>query len=84
VQNLPEDVASEMSLPSGGVIVTHIQPDSPADLAGLQRRDVITAAGDEAVKDKESLAAALESSGKDGAVLLVERKGKKTYAILKR
>jgi serine protease Do len=84
VQNLPEDVAAEMSLPSGGVIVTHIEPDSPADLAGLQRRDVITAAGDEAVKDKESLAAALESSGGDGAVLLVERKGKKTYAILKR
>jgi len=84
VQNLPEDVASEMSLPSGGVIVTHIEPDSPADLAGLQRRDVITAAGDEAVKDKDSLAAALESSGEDGAVLLVERKGKKTYAILKK
>jgi hypothetical protein len=45
---------------------------------------VITAAGDEAVKDKDSLAAALESSGEDGAVLLVERKGKKTYAILKK
>jgi len=84
VQNLPEDVAKEMSLPAGGVIVTRIEPGSPADVAGLQRRDVITAAGDETIKDSKSLATALQSAGEDGTVLLVERKGKKTYAILKK
>ena len=84
VQDLPEDVAKEMSLPAGGVIVTRIEPGSPADVAGLQRRDVITAAGDETVKDSKSLAAALQNAGEDGTVLLVERKGKKTYAILKK
>ena len=84
VQNLPEDVAKEMSLPAGGVIVTRIEPGSPADVAGLQRRDVITAAGDETIKDSKSLAAALQKAGEDGTVLLVERKGKKTYAILKK
>ena len=85
VQDLPEDVAAEMSLPSGGVIVTNVQPDSPAAMAGLERRDVITAAGDQTVKNKDELAAALEKMvGDEGAVLLVERKGKQTYAILRK
>jgi len=84
VQDLPEDVAKEMSLSSGGVIVTRVEPGSPADMAGLQRRDVITAAGDEPVKDRSALAAALLAAGEDGTVLLVERKGKQTYAILKK
>ena len=85
VQNLPEDVAKEMSLPAGGVIVTNVQPGSPAAMAGLERRDVITAAGDEVVKNKAELVAVLEKLASDeGAVLLVERKGKQTYAILKK
>ncbi len=85
VQDLPEDVAKEMSLPSGGVIVTNVQPGSPAAMAGLERRDVITAAGDEVVKNKAELVAVLEKlAGDEGAVLLVERKGKQTYAILKK
>jgi len=84
LQDLPEDVAREMSLPAGGVIVTNVEPGSPADVAGLQRRDVITAVAEQQVADADSFAAALEKiSGDEGAVLLVERKGKKTYAILK-
>jgi S1-C subfamily serine protease len=84
VQDLPEDVAKEMSLPAGGVIVTRVEPGSPADVSGLQRRDVITTAGDETVKDRNALASVLQRAGEDGTVLLVERKGKQTYAILKR
>lgn len=84
VQDLPADVAEEMSLPSGGVIVTRVEPGSPADVAGLQRRDVITTAGDEAIKDRRALASVLQRAGYDGTVLLVERKGKQTYAILKK
>ncbi len=85
VQDLPEDVAKEMSLPAGGVIVTNVQPGSPAAMAGLERRDVITAAADETVKNKTELASVLAKMPSDeGAVLLIERKGKQTYAILKR
>lgn len=85
VQDLPEDVAREMSLPAGGVIVTNVQPGSPAAMAGLERRDVITAAADETVKNKAELASVLaKRAGDEGAVLLIERKGKQTYAILKR
>jgi S1-C subfamily serine protease len=50
----------------------------------LQRRDVITAVGDTTVDDTGAFVSALEKiSGDEGAVLLVERGGKKTYAILK-
>ena len=85
VQDLPADVAAEMSLPAGGVIVTNVQPGSPAAMAGLERRDVITAAGDETAENKEELASALEGlADGEGAVLLVERKGKQTYAILRK
>ena len=85
VQNLSGDVAREMSLPAGGVIVTHVESGSPADMAGLQRQDVITAVGDETVKDAEAFADSLgRIDGEEGAVLLVERKGKKTYAMLKK
>ncbi len=84
VQDLPEDVAKEMALPAGGVIVTNVEPGSPADMAGLQRRDVITGVGDQTVQDTGTFAAALEKiAGEEGAVLLVERRGKKTYAILR-
>jgi len=84
LQDLPADVAEEMSLPAGGVIVTNVEPGGPADVAGLQRRDVITAVGGTAVENTEAFVSALEKiSGDEGAVLLVERKGKKTYAILK-
>jgi len=85
VQDLPDEVAAEMSLPAGGVIVTHVEPGGPAALAGLQRRDVITAVGEDAVRNNEGLAVALGKLAEgDGAVLLVERQGKETYAILKK
>ena len=85
VQDLPDEVAAEMSLPAGGVIVTHLEPGSPAALAGLKRRDVITAAGEDAVGNSEGLAEVLGKLAEgDGAVLLVERQGKETYAILKK
>ncbi len=85
VQNLPDEVAAEMSLPAGGVIVTHVERGGPAALAGLERRDVITAVGENAVGNGEGLALALGKLAEgDGAVLLVERQGKETYAILKK
>jgi len=85
VQDLPGEVAAEMSLPAGGVVVTYVEPGGPAALAGLQRRDMITAVGEDAVGNNEGLAVALGKLAEgDGAVLLVERQGKETYAILKK
>ncbi len=84
-RDLSPEIARELGLSAGGVIVTNIEPGSAAAVAGLQRRDVITAVGPEAVRDTASFDAAMQKLGAgEAAVLLVERGGKKTYAILKR
>ncbi|MEX1044669.1 MAG: trypsin-like peptidase domain-containing protein [Chthoniobacterales bacterium] len=85
VEDLSAEVAGAMGLEPGGVIVTNVEGSGPAALAGLQRRDVITAVGPAAVANQaafeEALAALPEG---ESAVLLVERDGKKTYAILRK
>ena len=84
VQELSKAMAKQLGIAGGGVIVTNVQEGSPAELAGLLRQDVITAVGQEPVRDAASFAAALQKLAQDeAAVLLVERRGKKTYAILK-
>lgn len=84
VQELSPSMAQELGVAGGGVIVTNVQEGSPAELAGLQRQDVITAVGQEPVRDADSFTRALQKLAQDeAAVLLVERRGKKTYAILK-
>lgn len=84
LQNLGEDVAETMGLEAGGVIVTNVEQDSPAATAGLQRRDVITAAGQDMITDTEVFAAAIAKLAPgESTVLLIERDGQKTYANLK-
>ena len=82
------DLSPEVSAALGvasGAIVLHVEPDGPAERADLQRRDVITAVGQTAVADAAALRAAMELIPEgEAAMLLVERDGKKTYAILKR
>lgn len=84
LQNLDEDVAEKMGLEAGGVIVTNVEQDSPAATAGLRRRDVITAAGQDLVTDAEAFADAIAKLAPgESTVLLIERDGQKTYANLK-
>ena len=84
VQDLDENVAGQLGVEAAGVIVTHVEGGSPAALAGLQRRDVITAVGETVVADAAGFREALEQADRDeGVLLLVERGGKKTYAVLK-
>jgi serine protease Do len=84
VQDIPEAAAAQMGLASTGVIVTHVEPGSPAALAGLELRDVITGVGPNSVRDTATFEEAMANLGDAAAaVLLVEREGKKTYAILK-
>lgn len=84
VQDLDETVAGQLGVEATGVIVTHVEGGSPAAMAGLQRRDVITAVGEVVVSDAGEFRQALEQADRDeGVLLLVERGGKKTYAVLK-
>lgn len=70
---------------TGGVRIVEVEPGSPAAVAGIEPDDIVTAVGSETVKDPVSFGVALAKlQGDEAAVLMIERKGKKTYAILKR
>lgn len=70
---------------SPGVRVTAVESGSPAAVADIEPGDIITGVGPEAVADEESfLAAMAKVAREEAAVLMIERGGKKTYAILKR
>lgn len=84
-QDIPPEVARQLGVDEIGVIVTNVEPGSSAAVAGIKRRDVITAIGQDVVRDTKSFQEALEKLGAGEALTIqVEREGKKTYAILKR
>ena len=68
----------------GGVLVTQIAPMSAAAAAGLERGDIITEAGGRPVHGQRDFENILEGMNNErGILLLLERAGQKTFAILK-
>lgn len=68
----------------GGVIVTSVEPLSPASGAGLQPGDIITEAGGRPVVNASVFRSIMDEVDLDrGILLLLERDGQKTFAILK-
>ncbi len=49
IQDIDPDLAAGLGVIEQGVMVVNITPNSPADTAGIQRRDIITHIDDEAV-----------------------------------
>ena len=69
---------------SGGVLVTSVESFSVAAAAGLEPGDIITeAAGKPILGIKDFDKALSEMSRQRGVLLLLERSGQKTFAILK-
>jgi serine protease Do len=66
-----------------GVLITTVEPGSPAEEAGLRRGDVILEVNQEAVSDVGEFATALKGSEK-GALLLVRRGNAEIFVPLKR
>jgi len=69
-----------------GVVVTKIVPGSAAEIADIQVDDVITEVNNQPVKNVTEAAELLSRSGEDRhkpVLLFLERKGQKTYAVLK-
>ncbi|MGV3533672.1 MAG: trypsin-like peptidase domain-containing protein [Chthoniobacteraceae bacterium] len=70
----------------GGALVVAVQQDSPADLAEIFQDDLITAVESKPVADAVACLAALRSAeekrGNRGVLLSIERKGRRTFALL--
>lgn len=69
---------------SGGVLVKHVEPLSAAAVAGLEPGDIITEAGGMRIHSTKDFDSAMEEIDTQGGILLLlERAGQKTFAILK-
>lgn len=86
VEIMPVDpvIAEQLDVPAGkGVLVNSVVPGSPAQVAGLERGDVIVALNSRTVKDVNSLREIMEEFEPGDRVRII-RSGKKdlTYALL--
>ena len=62
LSDLTQDTASKFGSPlDSGALVAKVEPDGPADAAGIQRGDVVTAAGSEEVRSSGDLLSALRN-----------------------
>ena len=79
VQNVTAQTAHDLGLPpnASGVVVTGIDPSSPAADSGLQKGDVIQEVNHRPVKDTQDFARAIQNS--KSPLLLVNRQGSTLY-----
>ncbi len=82
---LTQATASQLGLKNAsGVLVTGVAPESPAAIAGIQKDDVITEIDSKPAPDLAAARKLLGSHDEKKAVLLfLERKGQKTYGVVK-
>jgi len=85
VQELTKDVAERLHLSAQqGVIVTDVEDNSTAAAQGIEREDVITEVDGKSVTNVQSFREALNKADpKRGVLLYLDRKGSKTFAVLK-
>jgi serine protease Do len=82
VSNITPDVAQQLDLESTkGVVITDVDPDSPADDAGLQPGDVITQANRRSVHNLRDYRTAIAGKKKE-LLLLVNRQGQSFFVAL--
>ena len=86
VQNLSPEMAEKLDLDSPqGVIISSVEPTSPAAEAGLRRGDVILEVDQQEVADVQALSKVLESSrDKKSILFLVNRGGRTIFVAVKK
>jgi Do/DeqQ family serine protease len=85
VQEITKEMAARLGLgEQKGVIVTDVADNSIAASQGIEREDVITEVDGKPVADAKSFRDALNKADpKRGVLLYLDRKGSKTFAVLK-
>jgi len=85
VQELSKDVADRLHLRvQQGVIVTDVEDNSIAAAQDIQREDIITEVDGKPVTNVQTFREALNKADpKRGVLLYLDRKGSKTFAVLK-
>jgi len=85
IQDLNPQIARQLGIPSSvtGVVVTQVQPDSPAADAGIKRGDVVQEVNRHAVKSASDFRDAVSQSAKS-LLLLIQRDDKTIYAVVER
>ena len=84
VQNLTPEIARGLGLKKEtGVVVTRVEPGSPAADAGIQTGDVIQEVNRKAVKNVEDFVQTLDKAkGQDNVLLLIQRGQNNLFAAL--
>ncbi len=84
-QEMTPDLARQFGARSRtGVVVTGVQPGSPADNASVQSGDVILEVNRRPVKSAEDAKESMKKArNKDSLLLFIEREGKSLYIVLK-
>lgn len=84
VQNMDAPMRKSLGVDSEGVIITGVEPNSPAEVGGLQVGDVVTHVGQTAVRSPQILQETLaEIDPQRGALFLLVREGSKAFALVK-
>jgi serine protease Do len=84
VENLTPEDAQQLGLPANttGVVITSVDPSSPAAEAGLQRGDVIQEVNRRPVHNMAEYRQALASGGDQAVLLLINRNGSTLYVVV--
>ena len=85
VQNITPEIAKHLNLKDRrGVIVTDIQPGSPAENADLRAGDIVTEINKKPVRNVADFKELMKKASlKDGVVVLVKRENVTFYAVIK-
>lgn len=82
IQSITPDIARALSLKdTNGVVITQVEPGSPAANAGLQRGDVIREVNRKPIKNAKDFTQKIEESKSGGAILLLVQRGENSLYI---
>jgi serine protease Do len=84
VQDLTSDISQQLGLPAGtrGVVVSSVDPSSPAAASGLNQGDVIQEVNHKSISNTSDYQQALAGANKQPVLLLVNNQGVTRYVVV--